>query len=407
MKRRRLLLSLLLSFSLGFGPASACSSKASAAENANRISSCITSSGLACQSLLQWATFASNAAAKFIQRAEEEAACRASIHQQAAQRPREPRSIDAVAYGLPSWVTFGLVQPRVAKDDGLPWVGPLSNNPARSADLSFAYAAHSWLSIGEREVDDRGTGEQIVAAAARSAQRAWTRNLSRLAADPRHSTGTEEVVAINSQHEGLQPQPKAKVTDEQVLHWFEEYTLGHELMPRDMITGLESLAPARRPAAIASLDDEVVAALTDDEIASRVEIDGFETVLDGPGRYLFLRDASRSTAAIEPGHVADIACRDDAELAAKSREREKRANAQALITAAASAINQYGTTLIGLSQQLHALANDVAEEREEQQVPVRVERHDAADARGDYRVWSGCTEWDIEAGVSSTPYLGL
>lgn len=402
MKRRQLLLSLLLCLSLqfGVGHSSKWQRSVRAAEAARRFPTCVTSSGVACQSLLQWATSATVAAAELVRLAEEEAHCRASIHQQASHRA----SVDSVAYSLPAWVTFGLVQPRVAADDGLPWVGPLSNDPARSLDWSFAYSAHAWLSVNESAAEQTESPSTLVA---RGVQRAWTRNMSRLAADERHSTGSDEVVTINLQNEGLAAQPKREVTDEQVRHWFEDYTLGEGLLPHNMIAGLESSSPVRRPAAIASIDDDVVAAIADEDVSTSVEIDGFETVLDGPGRFLVLRAAAPSKVAIARGHVADVACLDNAALAAEVREREARALAKAWMAAAANTINQCGAALIGVSQQLSDMAAAPAEESREERVEVRTERHDAADARSEYRAWSGCGEWDLEAGMSSNPYLGL
>lgn len=398
MNRRCCMLSLLLALSVNFGSSSSCSS-ARAAEP----SRCTTFGGQACLALFHFASNATTAAVEIARFAEEEAARRAALE---AQHERKQRAIDSAA--LPAWVTFGFVQPRSVAGDGLPWVGPLSNDPARSADLSFAYAAHSWLSVTTLGVQGGASvREDAVAVSVVSAKRAWTRNLSHLAADTRHSTGSDEVVTLNSQNDGLAAAPRSKVTAEQVRHWFEDYTFGYEYTPHDLLAGLEHVRPARRPAAIAPLADDSNASI--DERAEAGVSEAFEEILAGPSRYVFLRAATRSRDLASSGNVPSIACREAAGLAAEQTRREARAKAQAWLDALAGSIHKCGVALIGISQHLSEIAHsDPAVAGVSQQHTEEADdRNDAADSRSHGTPWMGCDHWDIEAGVSTNAYLGL
>lgn len=407
MKRRRFILSLLLGLSVNFGIAptglTVCSVRA--ADIAQHRPTCLTFGGQVCGSLTQWLSYATKTAVHLMKVAEEEAACRADIKAQAKAKP-----VKVEPGTLPAWVTFGLVTPGSIARDTLPWVGPLSSDPARSADLSFAYAAHSWLSVtGHHSQAAQTVREESTSAAAASAMRAWTRNFSHLAADPRHSTGSDEVVALNNQNEGLTAAAPKTVTDEQVMHWFEDYTFGYAFAPHDMLTGLSNSRPIRRPAAIAPLVDEFASASDDVHPSHLGELGDFETLLDGPHRFVFLRTGAEPVAAATCGNVASLALRDAASLAAEEAEREARLQTQALLTSLADGVHKCGAALTGLAQQLAAIAQQggAANRQDERVAEEPADRHDAADARASYRPWSGCDAWDVEAGVSASPYLGL
>jgi hypothetical protein len=406
MERRRSMLSLLLGLLIGLGlcPSSAPVGSAHAAETASRFQGCRTISGHACGALARWASYATTAAVQLVKLAEEETARRAALEAQAASKTTVIENAH-----LPAWVTCGLIQPRTVAGDGLPWVGPLSSDPARSTDLSFAYAPHSWLSVTKLDSQD-SVREEVVPAAVMSAQRAETRNLSRLAADPRHSTGSDEVVAINSQHEGLQAAPRREVSDEQVRHWFEDYTFGYEYAAHDMLAGLENSRPVRRPAAIAPPVDGRAPSIKGGILAASGALVEFETLLDGPRRYVFLRAANRPQGEISAGNVASIACRDAATLAANEAEERERAKARAWVASMANTINQCGSALLGISQKLTEIAaqnGPVVARQVEERAELSSGRNDAADSRADDCPWSGCDDWDLEASVTTNPYLGL
>lgn len=216
------------------------------------------------------------------------------------------------------------------------------------------------------------------------------RSVLDLVADARHSSGLDEVLQLNAQNQGLTPAPAAAdvaVDAQPKVHryWFEDYTFGYEtgFGYRSNESYLDALLAASSAGAFTDR-----ASAGDDEADADL---GFELVIDGPTRYLFLREGSADGASNPPVDVASsrhaplcdldplaaadgtskrgwVGCEDSADgdgqgldnpaMAAAPSESSKPELAP-MVTAAAQMLNDLGTAFIYLSCDLHHLAQHI------------------------------------------------